>query len=99
MITAKEINSIIGITESFMLPEKLLSLLLSEKKNKIFGEFLKLQNDLSFDWFTDYFQEEHSNRNAMMQDFTPKELSELLPQLSGGFRRCWISAREQEGFP
>ena len=87
MITAKEINSIIGITESFMLPEKLLSLLLSEKKNKIFGEFLKLQNDLSFDWFTDYFQEEHSNRNAMMQDFTPKELTELLPQLTGGFSK------------
>lgn len=87
MITAKEINNIIGIAESFQLPAKMLSLLLSEKKNEIFDAFMELQSDLSFDWFTDYFQEEHSNRNAMMQDFTPRELTEMLPKLSGGYDR------------
>lgn len=81
MITVEDINRIIGITESFQLPEKLMSLLLSSEKNKILKQFNDLESDMSFDWFTNYFQEEHSNRNAMMQDFTPKELAQLLPKL------------------
>lgn len=81
----EQFNDIIGITESFQMPEKLMGILLSDKKNEILAQFADLQTDMSFDWFTDYFQEEHSNRNAMMQDFTPKELTQLLPQLSEGY--------------
>ena len=87
MITTQDINNIIGITESYMLPNELLYLLFSDRKNEIFARFLELQNDLSFDWFTDYFQENHSNREAMMQDFTPRELTEILPRLSSGYTR------------
>lgn len=82
MITTEQINRILNITESFQLPERLLSLMLSDQRNDIFDRFLMIEDDLSFDWFTDYFQEEHSNRNAMMQDFTPRELAGLLPRLS-----------------
>lgn len=85
MITAQDINNIIGITESYELPNELLYLLFSDRKNEIFAQFLELQSDLSFDWFTDYFQENHSNREAMMQDFTPKELTEILPRLPKGY--------------
>ena len=80
MITTQDINNIIRITESYMLPNKLLYLIFSEHKNEIFEQFLALEDDLSFDWFTDYFQENHSNREAMMQDFTPRELTEILPR-------------------
>ena len=44
--------------------------------------FKDLESDMSYDWFTDYFQEQHSNRDSMMQDFTPKELCRLLPMLA-----------------
>ena len=82
MITANDINQIMGITESFLLPERMMQILLSGEKSLIFDRFRELESDLSFDWFTDYFQEEHANRNAMMQDFTPKELTQLLPELA-----------------
>ena len=70
MIRTEDINSIIGISESFLLPERLMEVLLSGEKECVFDSFLEVESDLSFDWFTNYFQEEHSNRNAMMQDFT-----------------------------
>ena len=104
-MTANEINELFGISESFMLPEKLMSLLFSEEINGIFEKYSDMQGDLSFDGFTDYFQEEHSSRKAMMQDFTPKELTELVGKIaafhlsvysiaksyrSGLFRFCYL---------
>ena len=87
MVNNADINRILDISESFELPEKMMNILLSDKKDKTFDEFKKLENDMSYDWFNEYFQEEHSNRNAMMQDFTPRELAELLPNLSNGFEK------------
>lgn len=84
---ASKINEILGITESFQMPEKLMALLISPAKDTMMERFLELESDLSFDWFTDYFQEEHSNRNAFMQDYTPRELTKLLPMLSDGYEK------------
>ena len=84
-MTSETINSIFGISESFELPEKLMNILLSGQEQKCFEKFLILRPDLSKDWFTDYFQESHSNREKMMQDFTPHELSGLLPEMAGEF--------------
>ncbi len=78
-----EINSLFGVSESFMLPDKLMELLFSEEINGIFEKYSEMQGDLSYDGFTNYFQEEHSNRKAMMQDFTPKELTELVAKIAG----------------
>ena len=82
-INSNEINSLFGITESYMLPDKLMGLLFSEDINGIFEKYSDMQGDLSYDGFTDYFQEEHSSRKAMMQDFTPKELTELVGSIAG----------------
>ena len=81
MIDSNNINKILNIKESYELPERLMELLMGGNASDLFEKFLKLESDLSFDWFTDYFQEEHSNRNNMMQDFTPKEVARLLPML------------------
>lgn len=87
MITGQDINKILQIKESFELPERLMSILLNdEERVEVFQKFLELETDLSFDWFTDYFQEQHSNRDNMMQDFTPEELTKLLPALSKDFK-------------
>lgn len=87
MITNKDINKILQIKESFELPERLMTILLNdEERTEVFNKFLELETDLSFDWFTDYFQEQHSNRDNMMQDFTPSELTKLLPELAKDFK-------------
>lgn len=82
-INSNEIESLFGVTESFMLPDKLMGLMFSEEINIIFEKYSDMQGDLSYDGFTDYFQEEHSSRKAMMQDFTPKELTELVGSIAG----------------
>lgn len=85
MIDSNTVNRILGIKESYELPDKLMEILIENKTSEVFQEFLKIESDLSFDWFTDYFQEEHSNRNSMMQDFTPKEVARLLPMLEDNY--------------
>lgn len=85
MISAEKVNEILGIKESYELPDRLMELLFSDKCQRIVNEFRGLEEDLSYDWFSSYFQEEHSNRKAMMQDFTPKELCSLLPALDGDY--------------
>ena len=82
-MTSGEINELFGVSESFMLPDKLMGLLFSEEINGIFEKYSEMQGDLSYDGFTNYFQEEHSSRKAMMQDFTPKELTELAAEIAG----------------
>lgn len=82
-INGNKINELFGISESFMLPDKLMGLLFSENINSIFEKYSDMQGDLSYDGFTNYFQEEHSSRKAMMQDFTPKELTELVGSIAG----------------
>ncbi len=82
-MTAKEINELFGVTESYQLPDILMKLLFSNRIDDIFERYSKQQGDLSYDGFTDYFQEEHSNRKAMMQDFTPKELAALVARIAG----------------
>lgn len=86
---SKSINEILQISESFELPERLMQILFNdEERTRIFELFLKQESDLSIDWFTNYFQEQHSNRNSMMQDFTPAALCSLLPNLSNGFKNA-----------
>lgn len=83
-VSTNEINELFGVTESFMLPERLMALLFSDEISDIFEKYATFQGDLSYDGFTDYFQEEHSNRKAMMQDFTPKELAQLVGRIAAG---------------
>lgn len=79
MLTNQEINELIGVTESYKASDKLIKLLFNDsEKEKVFDNFLKKENDLNYDWFVNYFQEEHSDRAKLKQDFTPKEISKIL---------------------
>lgn len=89
MITAADVNRIFGITESFQLPEKLMHVLADKaEREKAFGEFIAIEPDMSADWFTNYFQEQHSNRDSMMQDFTPKGITDILREIMPDFDTC-----------
>lgn len=82
-MTGHDINGILGISESFMLPDRLMSILLSEDRNRIMNEFMLLGESLDHDWFTAYFEEEHSNKSRMAQDFTPNMVANLAAELLG----------------
>lgn len=84
MITKQDIEEIIGIKESYQLTERLLKVLADSAEIKnVFDKFMMLERDLSYDWFTNYFQEEQGDRNALKQDYTPDCLCELIGQLQG----------------
>lgn len=86
-MTNAEINELFGITESYQLPEKLMNILTDSKQRiNLFEKFSGL--DLSHDFFTRYFQEQHSNRENMMQDFTPQELCDVVANTLGEYSDC-----------
>lgn len=84
MLSTEQINNLIGVEESYQASYKLDKILNDrDARIKLFNAFLELEQDLSFDWFTDYFQEEHSNRKDKKQDFTPQGVTDLASKLLG----------------
>lgn len=78
-----KINKILQISDSYQAPEKIINTLKDEKKRReMFFKFLELFDyDLSYEWFFEYFQDEHADRKNKKQDFTPKTVSLLLTEL------------------
>lgn len=84
MLTIDSINTLIGVDESYKASDVLFKQLMdTDKRLALFQSFLAKEPDLSFDWFTDYFQEEHSDRKKNKQDFTPDGVVELVNRLLG----------------
>lgn len=79
-----KINELLGITESYKAPEKMMSSMLDENlKEHLFSEFLKIESDLSYEWFQGYFEAEHADRKEKKQDFTPDSVSKLGTSIIG----------------
>src|SRR5699024_12691840 len=78
------VNKILNVSESYQAPQRMLELMLdAEEREKSYLEFLNYETDLSYEWFHQYFENEHADRKTKKQDFTPNELSELLTHLVG----------------
>lgn len=83
-LTTEKINELFGIDDSWKAPEKLMKILFDrDRREKMFREFLKIESDLSYDWFYMYFQEEAADRAKKKQDFTPLSVSRLMAELVG----------------
>ena len=80
------INEQLGVSDSYQAPGALLRILYDkEVREQIFLNFLQeYENDVSYDWFTLYFQEEHADRKNKKQDFTPNSVAKLLSELTDG---------------
>ncbi|MED9968574.1 MAG: N-6 DNA methylase [Ruminococcus sp.] len=78
-----KINDILEISDSYQAPEKMMNILKNKNQRRdIFFKFLELFDyDLSYEWFFEYFQEEHADRKNKKQDFTPKSISLLMSEL------------------
>ena len=84
-ITTK-INNLLDIKESYKAPARVMEILYSDKTDRdaIFMKFLDAFNkDVTYDWFHEYFQEEHADRRNQKQDFTPQSISRLLSEVVG----------------
>src|SRR5690606_28071407 len=92
----KRINEIFGVKESYKAPDALMEILYDrERREALFQDMLSLFNyDVTYDWFHEYFQDEHADRKKKKQDFTPGDLAELVAQLTtgDGFTTCDIAA-------
>ncbi|MDW3894475.1 N-6 DNA methylase [Staphylococcus saprophyticus] len=81
-----KINNLLGIKESYKAPDRLMEILYMDKpeRDKYFMDFLNaFDKDVTYDWFHDYFQDEHADRKNQKQDFTPRSVSSLLSQMVG----------------
>lgn len=80
---AEIFKNVINETDSYKTPDKLLKILYNKKeREELFEHLLQTYTeDLSFDWFHDYFQEQHAERKKNKQDFTPKQISDITSQL------------------
>lgn len=88
MLTNEVINDILDIKESYQLSEKLMQILKDkETREAVYERLLTHENDLSFDWFTNYFQQEHADRNKLKQDYTPDCLCTIMNNLSESAER------------
>lgn len=84
-LTTEKINELFGIDDPWKAPDQLMKILFDrERREKMFREFLKIETDVSYDWFYMYFQEESAQRKKMKQDFTPVSISRLLSNIVGG---------------
>jgi type I restriction-modification system DNA methylase subunit len=92
MITNDIINHLLGITESYQAPQKMLEKMLDGKKRvKLFDSFLEHEPFLDYEWFQGYFENEHSDRKVKKQDFTPNSVSQLLAGLSSQSKKYFES--------
>lgn len=81
---SEDINRILGITESFELPNRLMTILEDkETRIEIMDRFMSLGETLDHDWFTEYFEEQHANKSKMAQDFTPEAVGALAARIIG----------------
>lgn len=84
MINEKTINGILNVKEAYQAPSKMLELMLDDsQRNGIFDQFLEHEQDMSYEWFGKYFEDEHSDRKVKKQDFTPDSISKLMVSLTG----------------
>lgn len=84
--TLSKVNRLVGVDESYKAPEKIMEII-SDKKtaDEVFLRFLPEFNyDLSYEWFNEYFEDEHADRKVKKQDFTPVSVSRLLSGMQGG---------------
>lgn len=77
-------NKILGITESYKMPDVLMEKLLNKnERTQLFDSLMLEGESLTHDWFTEYFQTEHGDRDKLKQDYTPDCVCEIAAAICG----------------
>lgn len=84
MLDNETINKLLGINEAYEMPQTLLNKLTDRNvREKMFDDFLMIEQNLSYDWFTNYYQEEQGDRKKLKQDFTPDDITAICSAITG----------------
>lgn len=66
MLDNEKFKALIGISENYEMPEKLMKILENqEERESMFTILADQETDMSYDWFTDVYQQEHGDRDAL----------------------------------
>ena len=77
-------HGILGISEAWELPKALMSAMLDDtKRDVLLALVADATEDMAHDGLTDYFQNEHGDRDALKQDFTPQAVCDLVAGMEG----------------
>ena len=76
-------NKELNIKESYQLPNALLNVLLSKKKDELLNNYIDSGFPVDVDTFNSYFEQDHGDRKNFMQDFTPSSITKLVDGLAG----------------
>ncbi|WP_252796782.1 N-6 DNA methylase [Fructilactobacillus hinvesii] len=80
----EQINQLIGVEEDYKAPDQLMKIIMDpQRRENMFQEFLKIDDDLSQDHFRSYFQQQMADRGRNKQDFTPNSLTKLTALIVG----------------
>ena len=83
MGAGEALERLLGVRESYQLPDALMAALLDDaRRSELLSEVAESVEDDATDPLRDYFQESHSNRDKMMQDYTPDCLCELVSRIA-----------------
>lgn len=87
-ITREFMHGILGISEAWELPKALMSAMLDDtKRDVLLALVADATEDMAHDGLTDYFQNEHGDRDALKQDFTPQAVCDLVAGMAGSAER------------
>lgn len=76
----EQLNDLLGITEGYQLPDRLLQVLEANEHEELCALFTA--EELEHDLLRDYFQNEHADRDKLKQDYTPDCLCSLVAQMT-----------------
>lgn len=83
-ITREFMHDVLGISEAWELPEALMSAMLDDaRRDGMLSRVAEVTEDMAHDGLTDYFQNEHGDRDALKQDFTPQAVCDLVAGMAG----------------
>lgn len=83
MGAGETLERLLGVNESYQLPDALMAAMLDGgRREALLSSLVEAGALEATDPLRDYFQENHANRDAMMQDYTPDCLCELVSRLA-----------------
>lgn len=84
MLDRETMHNALGITESYQMPDALLMAILDdERRDSVLKLVADSTDDIKHDGLTTYFQDEHGDRDALKQDFTPPAVCDLVAEMAG----------------
>lgn len=87
-ITREFVHNTLNISEAWKVTEALMSVILDDaRRNELLTTIAGETDDMAHDGFTTYFQDEHGDRDALKQDFTPHAVCDLIAGMVGSAER------------